>query len=172
MQNKQSASRSSVIRSWPALLLAVAVAVPSRGQETPKAVPVDPQVLDSYAGRYQASSDTVVSVRRERDHLLLEINLGVPMEFFPESTDRFFHKASPTKISFARDKFDHVTELILHRDGERRASRISSNPALDGVQTNTIGGIEYRRLITGSGKPTVVLVSGLTKWAKVRTGIE
>lgn len=146
--------------------------MPGKCQETSKVVRVNPQTLDSYAGRYQASPDTIVTVRREGDHLTLAVGLGDTMEFFPESEDRFFHKASPTKISFLKDQQGRITDLVLHRGSEHRAQRISDAPLSDGIQSVTVGGTNYRVLMSGNGRATVVLVNGLAAWAKVRIGIE
>ncbi|MBL9172297.1 MAG: alpha/beta fold hydrolase [Verrucomicrobiales bacterium] len=135
-------------------------------------VPADPEALKAFSGRYQASPDTVVSVRPDRDHLVLEINRGQPMEFFPESADRFRHRGSPTRIGFTRNATGAVTELILFREGEHRAPRLAGNSDSDGIQVVRTGGVEIRYRITGAGPATVVLFGGLDRWVPIRKGAE
>lgn len=137
-----------------------------------RSVPVDPEALKAFSGRYLASPDTVVSVRPDRDHLVLEINRGQPMEFFPESADRFRHRRSPTRIGFTRDAAGAVTDLILFREGEHRAPRIVGDPDADGVQLLQAGGADFRYRISGAGPATVVLFGGMEPWAQIRKGVE
>lgn len=133
---------------------------------------MDPEALKAYSGRYQASPDTVVSVRPDREHLVLEINRGQPMEFFPESADRFRHRGSPTRIGFTRDAAGFVTELILFREGEHRAPRVVGDSDADGIQVVRAGGADFRYRITGGGAVTVVLLGGLDQWVQIRKGVE
>lgn len=94
------------------------------------------------------------------------------MEFSPESEDRFVHEPSGTRISFVRDGQGKVTDLVLHRGGEHRATRISDVPLSEQVQPVDVNGTVFQTVISGNGKTAVVLVSGLDHWAKVAAGIE
>ncbi|MFO1461356.1 MAG: alpha/beta fold hydrolase [Verrucomicrobiota bacterium] len=129
-------------------------------------------MLSSFPGRYQASPDTVVTVRADRDHLILEINRGAPMEFLPESADRFRHRDSSTRIGFVRDASGTVTELVLFRDGEHHAPRIDGDAGEGEVQVLRAGDGDFRYRITGRGPVTVVLFGGLDTWVQIRRGLE
>lgn len=94
------------------------------------------------------------------------------MEFSLESEGHFVHQESGTRISFVRDSQGKVTDLVLHRGGEHRAKRISDVPSPERVQSVNVEGTAFQTVITGDGKMTVVLASGLDNWARVATGIE
>src|SRR5215471_19720334 len=101
-----------LIKVATALLLGLAFIVPGQGQPTPDP-PRTGASLQSCAGRYQASDDTIVTVRTNGNGLTLEVNSGSPMEFSPESEDHFVHEQSGTKMAFVRDDRGNVTDLVL-----------------------------------------------------------
>src|SRR5262245_43324547 len=143
-------------------------------KESTEVVRLDPAILDAYAGQYQASPDTIVTVRREDNHLTLHVNHQSSIALFPESDREFFfvHEGPPTKVSFIKDERGRVTQLILHRGGDHPATRIDVPLSSGKVQTVDFSGEQFRVLQTGKGNMTVVLFSGIEYWAKVRTKVE
>lgn len=167
----RSASRFWTGQFWILSLLALVITVLSCSRKSSESQ-IDSQVLESCAGRYEAAPDTIVTVRRKGESLVMEVNSGSPMEFRSESKDGFIHKQSGVKISFARDAHGQVTDLIMYRNGEHRARRIADSASQEKVQTVNVDGTDYRTVVSGHGKIPVVLVSGLQNWAVVRSGIE
>ena len=159
-----------------ALLAITVLTNSSQGQSTLKFIP-KPADLQSCAGRYQASTDTVITVQSDGDRLNLVINSGSPMEFIPEAKDRFVNEQSGTRIHFVRDDRDHVTELVLERNGEHRAKRVedtseaSDTLASERVRHAQVDGTIFRAVLSGDGKIPVVFVSGIANWIKVAVGI-
>jgi len=130
------------------------------------------ETLELFSGEYQASPETRIAIRREDTHLRMSNNLGTPMVFNPEGPDLFLHRESGTRIRFVRDTNLGVRELILIREGEHHARRISEGGHHESMETVRAGKLEFRRLITGRGDTTVVLLGGLSPWTPVRTKIE
>ena len=156
--------------AWFALMLLVTA--PGLAQPSGAVSPADDAALKSYSGRYQASPDTIVTVRQEGKGLAMEVNYGTPMELVPGPDGRFIHEKSGTRISFARDNEGKVTELILHRGSDHRAKRIGDAASSEQVRIVEAGGTKYQTLISGEGSTPVVLVSGIQNWAKVAAGLE
>jgi pimeloyl-ACP methyl ester carboxylesterase len=161
---------------WAALLAITVLANSSQGQSALKFIP-NLADLQSCAGRYQASTDTVMTVQSDGDRLNLAVNAGSPMEFIPEAKDRFIHEQSGTRIHFVRDDRDHVTELVLERNGEHRAKRVADTSeasdilASERVRHAQVDGRMFRAVLSGDGKIPVVFVSGIANWIKVAAGI-
>ncbi len=154
------------------LLLVFAAAISAVCADSPNVVRLEPKILEAYTGQYQASPDTIVTIRRGDNRLTFQVNQGSPIELFPESEERFFHKDSPTKVSFVRDEQGQVTQMILHRGGDHAAKRIVASLPPDKTQAVAIGEDRFRVLATGTGDVTVVLVSGIEYWSKVRPELE
>ena len=85
-------------------------------------------------------------------YLLLQVGSGESMNFIPEIEDAFVHRDSNTRLKFARDAHGVVTDLILLRNGEHRAARISSAVSAGDVQTVTLGTQTYRHLTSASSQ--------------------
>jgi hypothetical protein len=72
-------TRPSLLKLPTALFLSMAAITPSHGQPTREPLP-RPASLQSCAGRYQASPDTIITVRPHGVQLTLEVNSGSPMD--------------------------------------------------------------------------------------------
>ncbi len=59
-------------------------------------------------GDYQLAPGIVISIRAGEQRLVAEGNHGGRAEFFPESENRFYRKASDDQLSFARDQTGKV----------------------------------------------------------------
>ncbi len=86
---------------------------------------VDPKVLDSYAGRYEASGFGVMTVTRDGNHLLVQPAFMSRMKAMPASESEFFVKFSDVCLNFVKDAGGKGTDLVL-RSGklEIKAKRI------------------------------------------------
>lgn len=170
----KSPSRLLPMPSWATLLLAFVMS--SHAQTSAQFIP-EPADMQSCAGRYQASTDTIITVRCDGGWLNITMNSGSALEFIPEAKDRFVNGQSGTRIHFVRDDKGKVTELVLERDGEHRAERIadisgtSGISATEDVRNVDVDGTAFRVVMSGGGKPPVVFVSGIANWIQVADGI-
>lgn len=89
-----------------------------------KSVQVDPEILDSYAGKYEFSSN-IITVTREDQSLFLEVAGMGKTELEPESDTQFTVKTFDATVRFVKDDQGNVTHMIfLTGAGEIRADRI------------------------------------------------
>jgi CubicO group peptidase (beta-lactamase class C family) len=89
-----------------------------------KVNPIDPKVLDSYAGKYQVAPNVVTTVIAENGHLFMQA-LGPKLEVFPETARDFFLKIVDTQFTFEVDAQGRATAVIQHLNGkDQRAPRI------------------------------------------------
>ena len=86
---------------------------------------VDPKVLDSYAGRYEASGFFNMTITRDGNHLLVQSPLMSGMKALPASESEFFVRFSDVRLSFFQDVGGKGTHLVL-RSGklEIKAKRL------------------------------------------------
>ena len=65
-----------------------------------KLAKVDPKIFDAYAGRYQLTPATVITVQREGDHLYIQLAGQPRFEVFPFSQKDYFLRVARAEISF------------------------------------------------------------------------
>jgi CubicO group peptidase (beta-lactamase class C family) len=75
---------------------------------------VDGALLDRYAGRYGATPDLVVTMRREGDHLTMQEDDEEKQELDPMSSTDFFSTSSDDTWTFQSDVQGHATGVVLH----------------------------------------------------------
>ena len=95
-------------------------------------VKVDLQVLESYAGRYRLGPDTILTVARKADYLLVGTPGNGVSEFFAEGAKDFFLNTGNDEITFQVDTDGRVTGLALYGDG-KPAREYQLAPRLDGI---------------------------------------
>jgi len=85
---------------------------------------VDSAILDQYAGLYQIEPDTGVqepgisiTIQSAGNHLIVSIVNGEPIEVYPSSEIRFFHKDADFQITFSRNDAGRVTECQIQIGG-------------------------------------------------------
>ena len=88
-----------------------------------KEVPVNPQLLDRYVGRYQFPSSQLANVTRDGSHLILQGDGDVKIEFYAESGRDFFAKIMDAQITFETDQQGQITELLFQRNGSMQHVR-------------------------------------------------
>jgi D-alanyl-D-alanine-carboxypeptidase/D-alanyl-D-alanine-endopeptidase len=84
-------------------------------------IPIDPELLDRYAGRYQLP-DRILEIMRNGNRLFAQVTAvggkpiaGPMFEMFPESESIFFVKMTGGRISFETGPDGRATSLIMHR---------------------------------------------------------
>jgi hypothetical protein len=78
-------------------------------------VQIDPKLLDSYAGYYLLGDKAILAVRREADHLTIQLTGQPAAPVFPESPTRFFAKVVDAQFDFQTDASGKVTGVVLHQ---------------------------------------------------------
>ena len=88
-------------------------------------VPVNPSVLDSYAGQYEQlgkKSTQALSVKqklsRRGNRMIMASSPDEETIIYPESETVFFAKGVPAKVRFAREQNGEVTRMFLLTGGE------------------------------------------------------
>ncbi len=82
-------------------------------------VVVKTEILDKYAGKYKfIGSEVTVTVTREGNMLLAQIQGQPKIAVFPQSETEFFMKEASIKISFQVDEEGDVTGFVLKQEGK------------------------------------------------------
>ena len=155
-----------------ACLVSLMVLASGCGRQSVKLISVEPQVLDSFAGSYEADVNTTITIERVEDHLTFAVDRQSSLAVFPVSENIFVHKESGTEITFVKNAAERVTHFLLSRDGQQKqAKRIAQINTNDQTQTVTISQSQVHLLTMGSGQPTVVLWGGSAGWRAVQSGV-
>jgi CubicO group peptidase (beta-lactamase class C family) len=88
-------------------------------------IPMDPQLLDNYTGRYQVNPNLIFEITRDGNRLFAQgfaqgngQATGLPkFELFAEGENQFFAKVADNQISFETGPEGRATSLILNRAG-------------------------------------------------------
>jgi BlaR1 peptidase M56/Domain of unknown function (DUF3471) len=95
-----------------------------------KEVSIDAKILDNYVGYYELEGQAIFTVTRQRDQLFSQLTAQQPVQFYPESSTKFFAKIVHAQISFVTDVQGRATTLVLHQGGfEQAANRIVQSEA-------------------------------------------
>ncbi|RFU45414.1 DUF3471 domain-containing protein [Paraburkholderia sp. DHOC27] len=92
-------------------------------------VPVAADILDRYVGTYRFHGSAVMKVRREGDHLAIQLTGQGWLEVFPKSETVFFARAVEATETFTIDEHGQVTALIHHQNG-----RDNTLPRIDAAE--------------------------------------
>ena len=90
-----------------------------------RTVPVDPQLLASYTGRYMLTPTFVLTVRADGGRLFVEATGQQEYEVFAESDTSFFYRVVDAQITFDRpgNGATQPLTLTLHQNGRDRPGR-------------------------------------------------
>ncbi len=106
--------------------------VPLAEPEMPKQrmeVPIDPQLLDHYTGRYQVTPNLILEITREGDRIFAQAFVQLPhnrsaeptaaprFELFAEGEKNFFARVTDKQIAFETGSEGRATSLILYQAG-------------------------------------------------------
>jgi hypothetical protein len=96
-------------------------AAPASSEKPPAAearpMQVDPKLLDAYVGDYLLGAHAVLSVRREADHLSVQLTGQPAVSIYPLSSTRFAARLVNAEFDFQTDAAGKVTGLTLHQNG-------------------------------------------------------
>ena len=83
--------------------------------DDPAIAQVDPSTYGAFVGRYENTAGVVDLVTRRGDKLFAqETEEDTPTELLPESSDTFFIRGDPTRITFVRDQTGKVVGMVVH----------------------------------------------------------
>ena len=94
-------------------------------------IPIDPQLLDHYTGRYQVTPQLILEITRDGDRLfaqaIAQAMNGPKFELFAESEKKFFAKVTDKQIAFDTGPDGRATRLTLYSAGRQpmTAARVS-----------------------------------------------
>lgn len=81
------------------------------------AVPIEPEIADRYAGRYQLAPDFILTFSCEGDRYFLAATGQPRDEVFPESETDFFSRSFDGQVTFVQDADGKWNALVLHQGG-------------------------------------------------------
>lgn len=88
-----------------------------------QAVPVKAELLTKYVGLYQLNPTFFFSIRREKDHLQVQLTGQSYLNLFPESETKFFCEVVDAQISFQTDATGKTKSLTLHQNGANQVAK-------------------------------------------------
>jgi len=86
-------------------------------------IPLPPEVLDRFVGRYQLAPAFILAITREEFRLYVQATGQPRIEIFPEGEKEFFLKEVDAQIGFATGEPDKATERVLHQNGAHHTAR-------------------------------------------------
>ncbi|MBS1487559.1 MAG: serine hydrolase [Bacteroidetes bacterium] len=82
-----------------------------------KPISIDPLKLKEYEGQYSLSPQFAIKIKAEGSQLTGQATGQPQFSLYADSTDHFFLRVVPAKISFSRDKTGRVNALRLNQNG-------------------------------------------------------
>ncbi|HTS70523.1 MAG TPA: PQQ-binding-like beta-propeller repeat protein [Terriglobia bacterium] len=79
--------------------------------------PLNPDLLQAYAGEFQLGSDLKISITREGGKLVAEIPGGGKAELFPQSESLFAIGDTPGDLEFVRAADGSCQQVVFHQSG-------------------------------------------------------
>jgi beta-lactamase regulating signal transducer with metallopeptidase domain len=110
-------------------------------------VAIDPGLLDAYAGYYQFG-EAVLTVKREGDHLSIQLTGQPAASVFPESRTRFFAKIVNAQFDFQTDPAGKVTGVLLDQHGQ-----VLTLPRVDAATAEQVAARTQARIKAQTAKP-------------------
>lgn len=83
----------------------------------------DPEIYDSYTGKYQLSPNTFLEIMKEDNRLFAHPTAQPKYELFPESKTEFFITEDSAQITFVKNLKGKVTKLIFRRFGRKMTAK-------------------------------------------------
>jgi hypothetical protein len=96
---------------------------------------IDPQLFDTYAGKYDLGGNRSYLVIREGNRYFGQMPNGLKGEMFPASETKFFIPEAEAQITFVKDEKGEVVELQREQSGYvTRCKRVKDGAAGSGQQ--------------------------------------
>lgn len=84
---------------------------------TRPAVKVDAKVFDSYVGQYEVKRGTILTISRDGEQMMVQVNREKKAEIFASSETEFFTRRSDSQIKFVKNDQGQVTGLTISQSG-------------------------------------------------------
>jgi hypothetical protein len=102
----------------------------------PTAVPLDPDLLEGYVGRYQLAPGIIFTITRQEARLFAQLTGQPSLEVFAAGPRAFFYKVVDARLTFETDAQGRGVALVLHQNGiDQRAPRIEGDPVTPAAVT-------------------------------------
>lgn len=88
-----------------------------------QAVAVDPKIFDGYAGQYEVAPGVILTITRDREHLMAQTKGQARAEMFPSSETEYFSRRSDVQISFVKNEQGQVTGMVIVQNGRNIPAR-------------------------------------------------
>jgi hypothetical protein len=96
---------------------------------------IDPQVFDTYAGRYDVGNNRAIVVTREGNRYFSQTPSGLKPEMFPVTKTKFSIPDFEEQFTFVKDEKGEVIELLVEQNGRvGRYKRVKEGAAGSGQQ--------------------------------------
>ena len=92
--------------------------LPSFAVKEHKEVPVSPEILAKYVGKYEMGPGFVLTITKQGDSIFVQATGQEKAQLFPMSDSEFFLKVVDAQITFNRDGSGNVTSATLHQNGQ------------------------------------------------------
>lgn len=124
-------------------------------------VHVESSVMDKYVGAYRTNEYVIMTVKRDGDHLVMQMTGQGPVPHFPQSDTEYFAKIIDATISFVLNAQGHTTALVLHQGGrDRTMPRIDASTA-EKIEAMTEAKVRNQTPTPGSDAALKRLIAGL-----------
>lgn len=78
-----------------------------------KPITINPQLLDSFLGKYEFGPGAIATVTREGDGLKWRGGNRMPVTLVPLSETHFFAKEAETEMTFTKNEKGQITDVVL-----------------------------------------------------------
>ena len=96
---------------------------------------IDPQVFDTYAGKYDVGNNRAIVVTREGNRYFSQSPIGRKSEMFPVTETKFSLPDFEEQFTFVKDEKGEVIELLAEENGRVvRCKRVKESAAGSGQQ--------------------------------------
>jgi CubicO group peptidase (beta-lactamase class C family) len=89
----------------------------------PKPIPVDPQVLAAYAGRYQDSDGVILTIRVDGSRIFIQVPNGSELEIYARSENQFYLRDYDEEYTFYRNDSSKVGRMVVVSLGETHEAK-------------------------------------------------
>ena len=98
-------------------------------QKVRRAVKVEPEILESYVGRYTIVPGMTVAVTRNDRGLSIQLTGQPRVRIYAESETAFFLRVVAARVEFEKDEAGKVARLVIHQNGRKTvATRLPDPP--------------------------------------------
>jgi CubicO group peptidase (beta-lactamase class C family) len=92
-------------------------------------VPVKPEDLQRYTGRYELPNVGVFTVTTEKEKIYAQLSGQPKFEIFPMAEDEFFFKVVEARLKFLKDEQGEINSVMLFQNGqELKAKKLKEDP--------------------------------------------